>query len=55
MGNGWEKTPDPVISKQQEYTIVVSRKEAYQQFGNSVAVPVIKAIAKEIINQLLNN
>lgn len=55
VGNGWEKTPDPVISKQQEYTIVVSRKEAYQQFGNSVAVPVIKAIAKEIINQLLNN
>lgn len=55
IGNGWEEYPDPTISKQNEYTIVVSKKEAYQQFGNSVAVPVIKAIAKEIINQLLNN
>ena len=52
-GNGWANNPDPIISKQEEYTIVVSRKEAYQQFGNSVAVPVIKAIAKEIVNQLL--
>ncbi len=53
-GNGWANNPDPIISKQEEYTIVVSRKEAYQQFGNSVAVPVIKALAQEIIKQLLN-
>ena len=52
-GNGWANNPDPIISKQEEYTIVVSRKEAYQQFGNSVAVPVIKAIAKEIFKQLI--
>ena len=52
-GNGWAIAPDPIITQQEEYKIVVSRKEAYQQFGNSVAVPVIKAIAKEIIKQLL--
>ena len=38
----------------QEYKIVVSRKEAYHQFGNSVALPVIKRLAKEIVAQLLN-
>ena len=36
-----------------EYNIVVSRKEAYRQFGNSVAIPVIKRLAKEIVEQLL--
>ena len=29
-------------------------KEAYHQFGNSVAIPVIKALAVEIKNQLLD-
>lgn len=38
-----------------EYRIVVSRKEAYHQFGNSVAVPVVKTIAREISQQLLNH
>ena len=33
--------------------IVVSNKEAYRQFGNSVALPVVKSIAKEIKTQLL--
>ena len=33
--------------------IVVSDKEAYHQFGNSVAVPVIRTLAKEIKKQLL--
>ena len=28
-------------------------KEAYHQFGNSVAIPVIKRLAKEIVEQLL--
>ncbi|WP_428738232.1 DNA cytosine methyltransferase [Sulfurimonas sp.] len=34
------------------FTIPVSDAQAYKQFGNSVSVPVINAIAKEIINQL---
>ena len=37
-----------------EFKIVVSNKEAYHQFGNSVAIPVIKALAKEIVKQLLS-
>ena len=32
----------------EEYVIPVSDAQAYKQFGNSVAVPVIKAIATEI-------
>ena len=58
IGNGWQK-PECANNannndKNMEYKIVVSRKEAYHQFGNSVAVPVIKRIAKEIVEQLLN-
>ena len=57
IGNGWQK-PECANNannndKNMEYKIVVSRKEAYHQFGNSVAVPVIKRIAKEIVEQLL--
>jgi len=33
--------------------IAVSDAQAYKQFGNSVSVPVIKTLAKEIISQLL--
>ena len=36
-----------------EFRIVVSKKEAYRQFGNSVAIPVIKRLAEEIIKQLM--
>ena len=36
-----------------EFKIVVSRKEAYRQFGNSVAIPVIKRLAEEIVKQLM--
>lgn len=36
-----------------EMKIVVSDKEAFHQFGNSVAVPVVRTLAKEINNQLL--
>ncbi len=56
QGTGWynqdmaEKCKDNI-----EYKIVVTPKEAYHQFGNSVALPVIKSIAKEIVNQLLNH
>lgn len=52
-GAGWEnETPNKPI-EQMPYNIVVSKKEAYQQFGNSVAVPVVKRIAHEITKQLL--
>ena len=58
IGNGWqEKECANNINYEnhnQEYKIVVSRKEAYRQFGNSVALPVIKRLAKEILEQLLN-
>ena len=57
LGNGWEL---PEYANNQNYNdsnpefkIVVSKKEAYRQFGNSVAIPVIKKLAEEIIKQLL--
>ena len=58
IGHGWER---PECSNNRnnsdnnlEFRIVVSKKEAYKQFGNSVAIPVIKAIAREIFVQLFN-
>lgn len=36
------------------FKIVVSDTQAYKQFGNSVAVPVVTTISKEIIKQLIN-
>ena len=57
IGAGWEneKVAHNHINQSNipEMQIVVSSKEAYHQFGNSVAVPVVKTIAKEIYNQLL--
>lgn len=57
IGNGWQKENCSHNrnnnSGNQEFKIVVSSKEAYHQFGNSVAVPVIKQLAKEIKKQLL--
>lgn len=57
LGNGWEY---PECANNQNYNasnpefrIVVSKKEAYRQFGNSVAIPVIKRLAQEIVKQLL--
>ena len=35
------------------FNIVVSDVQAYKQFGNSVSVPVVKALAKEILKQLI--
>ena len=52
-GSGWEN-PDAKFDDEIKMKIVVSPKEAYHQFGNSVAVPVIKAIAREIKTQLLD-
>lgn len=58
IGKGWQH---PECANNQNYNdgnpefkIVVSNKEAYRQFGNSVAIPVIKALAKEIVKQLLS-
>ena len=58
IGNGWER-PECAEnrnynSENLEFKIVVPPKEAYHQFGNSVAIPVIKALAVEIKNQLLD-
>ena len=57
IGNGWEH---PECADNQNYNasnpefrIVVSKKEAYHQFGNSVAIPVIKRLAEEIVKQLI--
>ena len=59
LGEGWEK-PEAANnqnnnSKLPEMKIVVSDKEAYHQFGNSVAVPVVRTLAYEINNQLLKH
>lgn len=56
LGNGWER-PECAENRNYdssnlEYKIVVSKKEAYHQFGNSVAIPVIKRLAQEIVKQL---
>lgn len=57
IGNGWEKprnTTNQICDDSNlEFKIVVSRKEAYHQFGNSVAIPVIKRLAEEIVKQFI--
>lgn len=57
IGKGWEHQEcannQNNNSNNPEFRIVVSEKEAYRQFGNSVAVPVVKTVAKEIVKQLL--
>jgi len=35
------------------FIIPVSDTQAYKQFGNSVAVPVIKAIAKNVVKEMM--
>lgn len=59
IGDGWEHPEcannQNYNASNQEFRIVVSKKEAYHQFGNSVAIPVIKVLAQEIVRQLLNN
>ena len=53
-GNGWQEEPTNLcLYGDIPYKIVVTPKEAYHQFGNSVAIPVIKRIASEIVKQLL--
>lgn len=57
IGEGWLHSEYQNISiynnSNLEFQIVVPKKEAYRQFGNSVAVPVIKKIAEEIVKQLM--
>ena len=57
LGNGWEypecASNQNYNASNPEFKIVVSKKEAYRQFGNSVAIPVIKRLAEEIIKQLM--
>lgn len=57
IGNGWEYPENAnnqnYNNSNPEYRIVVSKKEAYRQFGNSVAIPVIKRLAQEIVKQLM--
>jgi DNA (cytosine-5)-methyltransferase 1 len=36
-----------------EFTIPVSDNQAYRQFGNSVAVPLIQAVGKQLVKELL--
>lgn len=36
----------------EEFQFHTSKKEAYQQFGNSVAVPVVRALAKSILSSI---
>lgn len=52
-GNGWENNGSSEKKGDIEYKIVVPKRDAYHQFGNSVALPVIKRIAEEIVKQLL--
>jgi DNA-cytosine methyltransferase len=58
LGNGWlhpeQANNQNYNDKNHEFKIVVSKKEAYRQFGNSVAIPVVKRIAYEIKKQLLD-
>lgn len=39
----------------EEFIIPVSNAQAYKQFGNSVSVPVIEAVAKKMINYIDHN
>lgn len=38
----------------EQFVIPVSDTQAYKQFGNSVAVPVIRAVAKKLVNAMNN-
>ncbi len=53
LGNGWLTDNDNRPTSRMEYSIVVTKKEAYLQFGNSVAIPVVRSLASEIVKQFL--
>jgi len=45
---------EPGCSEEEKFNLVVSDTQAYKQFGNSVAVPVVKAIAKLMLPSIEN-
>lgn len=47
-----EKECKAIMGFPADFKIPVSRTQMYHQFGNSVAVPVVAAIAKELVNDL---
>lgn len=47
-----EKECKAIMGFPKNYVIPVSRTQMYRQMGNSVAIPVIQAIGKEILNTL---
>jgi DNA (cytosine-5)-methyltransferase 1 len=51
ISDGWASDKN---TGERPFNVVVSKVQAYKQFGNSVAVPVVKRIAEEIVKQLLN-
>lgn len=57
IGDGWADETAALNQNNKEglpeMKIVVSPKEAYHQFGNSVALPMVKSVANEIYKQLL--
>ena len=55
QGNGWLLGRGNILSLNIPFNIVTTKKEAYLQFGNSVAIPVVTRIAQEIVNQLLQH
>ena len=50
-----EKECKAIMGFPEDFKVPVSRTQMYRQFGNSVAVPVVEAIAKEIMQVFKNN
>ena len=51
ISDGW--TPGNA-NRDSPFIVALSKIQAYKQFGNSVAIPVVKRIAEEIVKQLLS-
>src|SRR5690606_12532384 len=51
---GYPIYPINTADKSKSLKIVVSDNQAYRQFGNSVVMPLIHAIGKELVNVLKN-
>ena len=49
-----EKECKAIMGFPMDFKMSVSRTQMYRQFGNSVAVPVVTAIAKELVKSLRN-
>ena len=49
-----EKECKAIMGFPMDFKMPVSRTQMYRQFGNSVAVPVVTAIAKELVKSLRN-